>query len=622
MITVENKRISKVLSYALVVFGILIGLHAFVIRYPIDFLLPLLKALWLVAGIFIYGFFFNLLFKEKEVEFTDACAAGLVFTTLFFFLISFFKILVPFIIILFYLLPLLLLYFIIKRKKHYLQQTLQSFFQRPAKEYLIFLFPLIYASLPSSFYDTLVYHLGIPNLYLQHQGFVSTPQFLFANTSIYYEISLIPAVFAGDLVPRLFHFLVGVIFLLSLVDFAVQFFNVKKRFILLLLLVSMPVTIFLLTTVKNDLLSAFFILTGIKYYLKNRVKLSALFWGFSIGVKYFNALALGIFLILVFFKEKKLKLNVRVIFIFGLIAAGILLPLFIKNYVLIGNPFFPFFNNHFPNEYFDDSRYAAMKADVGTNIHSVRDLIKFPYTLSFYELGSGGIVGVQFLIFLPFLILKKQKKLFLLVFSLLFLLVGANFTASIRFMYTAFAILSIYIVLVYQTLDIPGIKIMKYLFFLIIGLNVITSFGFHERSYRAYYLYSGKLDIEQYKTSTFPSYPAVAYVNKNAPEDSNVLVVGDARNYYLKRPYSVSSSIDYSILKKYLSISHTYQDFIAALKQDNINYIICNSSEFERLHKDYNRLTKEEMIKFSNFLNDLKLKQVFKERELYVFKII
>jgi hypothetical protein len=405
------------------------------------------------------------------------------------------------------------------------------------------------------------------------------------------------------------------------VDFAVQFFNVKKRFILLLLLVSMPVTIFLLTTVKNDLLSAFFILAGIRYYLKNKLKLSALFWGFSIGVKYFNALALGIFLILVFFKEKKLKLNIRIIIIFCLIAAGILLPLFIKNYVFIGNPFFPFFHNHFPNEYFDHSRYALMKADVGTHFHSVRDLITFPYTLSFYELGSGGIIGAQFLIFLPFLLLKKQKKRFLLVFSLLFLLVGANFTASIRFMYIVFAILSIYTIIVYQSLDIPVIKIMKYLLFLIIVLNAATSYGYHERIYRAYNLYSGKLDIEQYKAFTFPSYPGIAYVNTNAPEDSNVLVVGDARNYYLKRPYRISSSIDYSILKKYISISHTYQDFIAALKQDNINYIICNAREFYRLQKDYKRLTNEEMIKFSNFLKDLKRKQVFKEKEHYVFKI-
>ena len=137
MITVENKRINKVLFYALVVFGILMGLHAFVIRYPVDFFLPLLKALWLMAGIFIYGFFFNLLFKEKKVEFIDACAAGLVFTTFFFYLVSFFKILVPLTIILFYLLPLFLLYFIIKKKKHYLQQTFQSFFQRPAKHICI-----------------------------------------------------------------------------------------------------------------------------------------------------------------------------------------------------------------------------------------------------------------------------------------------------------------------------------------------------------------------------------------------------------------------------------------------------------------------------------------------------
>ena len=104
-----------------------------------------------------------------------------------------------------------------------------DFFSRPPAEYAVFLVPLAYAALPPTFYDSLVYHLGIPNLYLQSGGFIPTPQFVYANTFIYYEISLIPAVFLGDMVPRLFHFLLGTLFVLAVADEAVEHWGVKSK---------------------------------------------------------------------------------------------------------------------------------------------------------------------------------------------------------------------------------------------------------------------------------------------------------------------------------------------------------------------------------------------------------
>lgn len=605
----------------LIGFGAIIALNAFVIRYPITVIFPLLKAAGLLTGIFIYGFSINLLLSRNKIECINALAAGLIFTTLYFFVFSFLKVLVPMTVILFYILPVPLLYFLMTKKKQHLFDTLRTFFNRPAKEYIVFLFPLIYAALPSSFYDTLVYHLGIPNLYLQHGGFIATPQFLFANTSIYYEISLIPAVFAGDPVPRLFHFLIGTVFILSLVDFAVQFFQLKKRFVLLLVVVSMPMTVFLLTIVKNDLLSAVFVILGIKYYMENKFTASAAAWGFAVGIKYFNALPMLIFLAIAFIKVK--KINIKVIAVFGLVVVLTLLPLFLKNYVLTKNPFFPFLGEYFPSGEFDASRYALMKADVGSTVHSLQELVKLPYTLSFYELGSGGLIGVQFLIFLPFIILKKQRNLFLLVFSLLFLLVGAYFTGQVRFMFPAFLLLAVFTALVYESLEMPPLKIMKILFFLIVGLNLVTSFGYHERINRSYYLYSGKSPtVEEYKEVVFPSYPAIAYVNKNTPEGSNILLVGECRNYYLKRPYDVSSSMDYCILKKYLPAGSSFRDFIDALKKDRIDYIIYNSSEFRRLQDGYNRLTPGEAAACVSYFN--RLQPVYKDQSgvLYVYRII
>lgn len=618
------------LTWLLMAAALILTLNAVAINYPLYVLLPLIKALVLVFIMFIYGYLVLRLayYKKKEtpVEFTTAFAVGLIVTTLFFYLVSLFKILFPWVIVLYYLAPLPIFLFIIKRQEPGFMRTFTAFFQRPLIEYLVFLFPLIYALLPPSFYDTLAYHLGIPNLYLQNTGFIGTPQLFYANTFIYYEISLLPAVFLGDLVPRLFHFFMGVIFILSALDFAVDYFKITKRTILLLTIVSMPMTVFLLTTVKNDLPSGLLILLGVSCFLKGgasstgRFYLSAVFWGFALGVKYTNILPLVLFLILYFIKEKRIPIKQMVIF--GLIIVGILLPLLVKNYTYTGNPLFPFFHGYFDNKlpYWDATRFTVLERDAKKLFNSFTDAIKFPYTLSFSEqLGSGGSVGPLFLMFLPFLVVKKEKRLFLLIFSLLILLVGANFKLSIRVWTIAFIFLSIYVVIAYEFLTY---RIMKYLFFIIIGLNVVNAFGLQEYLYRSFNLFSGQLGIEEYKASTFHTYKAIAFVNKNTPENSRVLLVGEAKSYYLERPYYVSSGYDFSILKKYLEKSSNFNDFISALKADGIDFIIFNRWEFRRLQQSYNRLTPEEFIRSLDFLQ--RLKKVFpeeEEEEVFVFAI-
>jgi hypothetical protein len=519
------------------------------------------------------------------------------------------------------------LIFILKNKDRELSsnftENLLAFLKRPPVEYLVFIFPLIYASLPPSFYDSLAYHLGIPNLYLQNGGFIATPQFFYANTFIYYEISLVPAVFAGDLVPRLFHLLIGVILVLSALDFAVDYFKINKRHILLLTILSMPMSIFLMTAVKNDLPSALFVLLGVRWFLEDKKYLSALFWGFAIGIKYTNAVTVAVFLLLYFInaaREKRMTIYLKQLVIIGLVIAAVLVPLMVKNYMFTGNPIFPFFHQFFDNkiQYWDASRFTLLEQDAKKLFHSFTDVLEFPFSLSFRELGSGGIVGPLFLMFLPFLVVKREKRLFLLGVALLTLLVGANFKLSTRVWYIAFIFLSIYVTIAYEAISQ---KIMTVLFFIIIGFNVLTAFGLHEYLYRSYSLFSGKLGVEEYKSVTFPTYKAIAFANKEIPPGSVVLIVGEAKNYYLKRPYRVASGYDYSILKKYLEKSRTAEEFAAAIKADGIEYIIINVFEFNHLQKSYKRLTEEEHKKALTFLKILP--RVFRQEKdgVYVLRI-
>jgi hypothetical protein len=628
--------INKLTLNRLLIFAALVlTLNLLTTGYAFHVLLPLLKALYLAAVMLIYGFAALYLPGGKKhrlpaepAAFTAAIAAGLMISTLFFFLACFFKILSPWLITLYYLAPLFLLPLMFKKKNQsqYFIKICQSFFKRPAVEYLVFIFPLIYACLPPSFYDSLAYHLGIPNLYLQNHGFVAAPQLFYANTFIYYEVSLIPAVFAGDLAPRLFHFLMGMLLILSAMDFAVRFFDLKKRHIPLLAIVSMPMSIFLLTAVKNDLLSALFILCGIRCFMEDKKYLSALFWGFSLGIKYTNAIPLAIFLLFQLIQTIKNKrprfgVYVKQMIIFGIIACAVLVPLLVKNYKFTGNPVFPFFHRHFENkiQYWDASRFTLLEKDAKKLFQSAGDVLKFPLTISFEELGSGGVVGPLYLMLLPFLLVKRPKRLMLLFFALLTLLVGGNFKLSTRVWYIAFLFLAIYAAAAYETVSQ---KIMPVLFYIIIGFNLVTAFGLHEYLYRSYNLFAGQMTAEQYKGAAFPAYKGISYVNENAPPGSRALLVGEARGYYLQRPYTVSSGYDYSILRKYLEKSEDAGAFIKALKAEGIEYIIFNAPEFNRLQTDYQRLTEGEHKRALEYLK--RLTPVFQDKDggIYVLRVI
>jgi hypothetical protein len=603
-------------------------LYAMNLKYPGQVIVPLLKAVLLTGIVFIYGFFLMSLFKRdgEDIDVPSAFAVGLMFTTFFFFLAGFLQLLAPAVMLLYYLLPLLLLGILIKRQKTGLSRTVQTFFQRSPLAYPVFFLPFIFACLPSSFYDTLVYHLGIPNLYLQHGGFIATPQFLFANTSIYYEVSLIPAVYAGDLAPRLFHFLIGVILLLAAADFAKETFNLKKRGFFILLVVSMPMSVFLLSTVKNDLTGALFILLGMRYMLKNRFPLAALFWGFSIGIKYFNVLPLVIFLIVYLVKEKKFPLKKLVLM--GVIITAVVTPLLVKNYVYAGNPFFPFLGDYFKGEYWDASRFGLMQSDVGKMFHSLTDMARFPYTVSFHHAGFGGMVGVQFLAFLPFLLLFKErlkKKWYLLVFALLTIYAGGLFTGSVRFLYITFVVLTFYLAAVYEEVTQKGVR---FLFYIVIGFNLVTALALQEHMYRSFQLLAGTVDSETYKAAVFPTYPAIAFINKNIAGQNKekrsrpkVLLVGEARNYYLKQPYINASGVDYSILKKYLNRSRTIKEFLRVLQKDDIGFIIFNAGEFNRLQKGYTRLNEGELRQMTLYFQQMHSYIVFKQKNLLVFSL-
>ncbi len=244
------------------------------------------------------------------------------------------------------------------------------------------------------------------------------------------------------------------------------------------------------------------------------------------------------------------------------------------------------------------------------------DFLKLPYNLSFVTYGAGGLVGPFFLIFLPFLILLPVQQKKWLLWALLVLAMTPFFTGSLRFVYVVFVLLAIFSL---QAFEATGGKIIKSVFYLLIICNLAMGLSLLERIYLSHYMLSGKLSSREYKEYFFPTYPVFAYINANAPPRAKILVAGEARNYYLKRPYQVSSALDYCILKKYLAKSRTSGEFVAAIQKEGFSYLLLNFSELQRLQKRYANLTVIEEEKLFYFLRSLA--PVFRQGSVRLYKI-
>ncbi len=642
-LTTPQNKSSRLLSWVLIAFAILVVINGLAGNYLLYAIPALVKALVLLSVCLIYGILAQILLKCKRenISLGSTLASGLIVTSFFFFLLGFLQQLNILWFVVYIVLAIPAAAYVLH--KHHLnpetsaKQTANSsnWLQRlgpfeslfsDLKELSpiiwVFLFPLFFATLPPSFFDTLVYHLGIPNLYIQNGGFFATPQFLYANTSTYYEISLVPSVFAGETVPRLFHFLIGMVLMLSLAEFARDFLGVKKRGLLLLLVVSMPMGCFLISTVKNDLTGALFILLAVRALLEKRYLGAGVFWGFAVGIKYFNALPLAVFLVLflVFqkYENERFSALLKGFFLFAVSFVAILIPLLLKNIIYAGNPFYPFMGTLFPVEYWDTSRFKEMARDVGKVIRTWSDFLYLPYNLEFTENGFGGIVGVQFLAFLPLLILFRKKKshLLLLTFSLLSIAVGCAFTGSIRFLFLPFLLLCIFVVWVFEQ---RPTKLLKFLLVIVLLLNAVYSITMLDYFYQPGSLYKQNYDLEEYKREKIHGYIAMDYLNTHSAEKSRILLVGETKNYYLKRPYTLSSAIDYSILKTYLEKAKNCEDWLELLKSDGFDYLLVNLPEFVRLNDHYKRLSKVLRQKAVSYFKELD--PVFYEQGVYVFEL-
>ncbi len=215
-------------------------------------------------------------------------------------------------------------------------------------------------------YDSLVYHLTIPKLYLQHAGVHFIPWLTHSNFPFTLEMLYTLGLLLRDQsLAKLFHFGCGWLAVCAVFAFGRRSWGELAGWLGAALLAAIPIVTWQMMTAYIELglaLYAFLAIYALSQWFEGRAKgggsgwlwVAALLCGFALGIKMLAGALLAFALAALLWALRTAPHRGRAardIAIFTLIALAIAAPWYAKSYLWTGNPVYPFFYDLFDGRY-------------------------------------------------------------------------------------------------------------------------------------------------------------------------------------------------------------------------------------------------------------------------------
>ncbi len=505
-------------------------------------------------------------------------------------------------------------------------------------------FGLFFVLTPAIGNDELTYHLAVPKLYIENHGFYFIPGNIFSNYPLSSEmLFLIGLVLQGDVLAKTIHFSMALFLLLSMWQFSIHYIPKMPSPVLgPLIFLSIP-SVFINTHMAyNDIAMTFYSFLAFLGFMNWSVRqekgwlvLCGVFSGLAVATKYSGLILplLGCLGILVAArKHQRSPYRATIYLLTYYISAAIAgSPFYIKNWLLTGNPLYPFFYDFFGGLGWssDQSRiYNYFLHSLGMG-RSLYDYILLPFNLSFkaqmHSSVFDGVLGPIFILTLPFALGIKKLPTIIKIslgYCLFFFLFWASSAQQVRYLIPVFPLLAIisgYIAIYYY-------QKYKPLFILLIIL-IVTSITYNTyhiivdfNKVRPDRFITGYEDKTAFLTRLIPAYPIFHHINTHLPENTKIfLIYMKNLGYLCNRPYYSDSMLESYTIEKILDRSKTPEDVMAELKATgfthilyDINYILGEISSFP---------TRSKLLFLSFQQSYLQLVKADKNR-FYLFKIM
>ncbi|MEF3280226.1 MAG: glycosyltransferase family 39 protein [Elusimicrobiota bacterium] len=494
---------------------------------------------------------------------------------------------------------------------------------------IIVVINLVQSLAPEIFYDTLVYHLGVPKWWFL-EGKIKDMQYniyskLTLNHSVIYLFSLVNF---GEQTPLLANFLTSIFCFIAIGWGFRKYITEKTSLTAAIIFYSIFHVSQSSQSATSDIIAAFFIIISfysmIKYTETGRkiwLIYTGLFCGLAFGTKYNTAfIIIAIFLINIYkqIKEKRLSFKQTLIetLLFSAFFSVFTFPWLVKNFLNYSNPLFPFaysiFNKNLSS--IDTDKINGLMLEIKQfQKFDFISWIKHPFLISTGQIPNSEFFTPLFMLVLPLGLFNKKRKEFL---AYLWLTFGFSWfmwsfsSTTIRHLFSSYFAASI-IAAYYINEAFYGItqKMLKFLFYLIL-ISTIYWLILSMKNEGRYLVVTGVISKDEYLSVSHPRYPnpsyaVYKYINENLKTSDRILIIGDSKTFYLDRRFEASSVFDRNLLIDTVITSKKPQDIYLKLKEKGITHILLNVNEAFRTNKGYNIFYWEpgEISKFHDFFN-------------------
>jgi len=485
---------------------------------------------------------------------------------------------------------------------------------------------------PETGKDALIYHLAVPKLFLKEQGFYFIPGNIFANYPLHSEMLFLVGLFlSGDTLAKGMHFLALLLILLGMWQFMRARSEHAYPVLSMVLFLTIPTVYLSSHTANNDLFITLYSLAAVFAFINwcehaqpGWIVLAGICSGLAVACKYTLLILplagfFGILLMLQRHKsDHKIVFRTLVCYFLALFIAGS--PFYLKNWIVTGNPFYPFLYGIFGGrgwEAAQASSYDLFVRNLGMG-RTWLDYLLLPWNISFRaELNSprfDGLLGPLFLLTLPFAIGIRNVSIamkVIAVYCLITFLFWASSAQQLRYLIPIFPFLAV----------ITGSILTCYrkrpVLFRTLSLLIVGSLAFNVYHISRDFIKTSPVGVvigtesrEAYLGRMLPSYTLFRFMNTSLPPASRVLLIYMKNWTFLcdRDCYSDSMFESYT-LQKILAHSSTAAAAAGTLKARGFTHILSDEryiygtagvfseaekTAFARLEKDYLQLIRSE----------------------------
>jgi 4-amino-4-deoxy-L-arabinose transferase-like glycosyltransferase len=480
------------------------------------------------------------------------------------------------------------------------------------------LLSLLGAMTPPFEYDELEYHLGAPAEYIKAGRITALPHNFYSNlpqlTEMLYLLGLKTS---SGVAAKLLHWSLGLLGAVAVYAVAARSWKREVALPAVALFYCVPFMQDLSETARIDLATTFFAVLAfgsLLGWLQDRrdnryLWLSALMAGGAVGTKWTAIpvvlLPAGVFVLV---SRRSVFLAAR----YWLLAAAVVLPWLIKNWLFMGNPVYPLLDNvfHSPHWSAEQAALFARKHYASFGWDGWAQFVGLIWRYSFKEPFAVPLL----LMTAPLILLlrnvtpsaRRAGWLFVAAYAGWFLLTFRPW----RFLFPIFPLAAMVGAV---ALDAVGKWARAVVVAVLLaglsgmGLNSLVDAENPERvpaqvSFLDYAL--GEVSREEFIARMGRgTFEPIVWMNRNLPADATVLYAGEARAYYARNRVLWSTAFDQSPLEAMMRQAHDAESLFGLMRDLHITHIYVNTYELNRLRNSYGYLVNIDQSLLNEFLS-------------------